>query len=78
MSTDEKISLSPRELEVAQRAARGDTDYAIAVDLGISVHTVDNHWRRIFTKTLTHSRTAAIARLGVSFTDPRQLFLFVR
>lgn len=67
----ETPKLSPRELEIMKLVARGDTNYAIAATLKISVHTVDNHLRRVFLKTGAHSRTEAACSL--CFADPRQL-----
>ncbi len=43
-------SLSPRQLEVAQRIAEGMTNPEIAEVLGIDVSTVDNHRRAIYNK----------------------------
>ena len=42
--------LSPREREVALRAAAGSTSREIADDLFLSVRTVDNHLQRVYTK----------------------------
>lgn len=71
----ETPQLSPRELEVMQRIAKGMTDYAIGQDLDISEHTVDNHIRRVFDKLGVHSRSEAIARLLLVVEDKRQLHL---
>lgn len=54
----------------------GLTDYAIAQELGISEHTVDANFRRVFAKLNLHSRTAVIAKLMLAKDDKRQLFLF--
>ena len=67
----ESVKLSPRELEIMRLVARGETTKAIAEALKISVHTVDNHLRRVFLKTGSHNRTHAAMTL--CFQDPRQL-----
>jgi DNA-binding CsgD family transcriptional regulator len=69
----EKISLSPRELEIVTRAANGDTDFCIASELKISIHTVNTYWRKMFYKTGHNSRTAVIARALVNSVQSRPL-----
>jgi DNA-binding CsgD family transcriptional regulator len=54
--------LSGREHEVARLAASGTSSKAIALQLGISVRTVDNLLQRAYTKLGVHSR----AGLGVA------------
>ena len=53
--------LSPRESEVAEAVALGSSNKEIAVTLGISVRTVENHLRSIFAKlgVVTRARLAA-------------------
>lgn len=55
--------LSARELEVAQTVARGLTNKQIAATLSISVRTVENHMRSIFTKLQVTTRTCLAAKL---------------
>ncbi|MCP5518232.1 MAG: helix-turn-helix transcriptional regulator [Verrucomicrobiales bacterium] len=55
-------TLSPREFEAVRLAASGHTDVQIADVMGVSPHTVDTYWRRIFRKLDVRSRPAAIAR----------------
>ncbi|EFQ81909.1 transcriptional regulator, LuxR family [Aeromicrobium marinum DSM 15272] len=43
-------SLTPRELDIARRAARRERSREIGADLGLSVRTVDNHLARIYRK----------------------------
>ncbi len=60
--------LSERELEVLQEAARGLTNKAIAVRLGISDRTVQGHLRSVFDKLQVINRTEAVvkaAQLGL-------------
>jgi DNA-binding NarL/FixJ family response regulator len=54
--------LSERELEVLGLAARGYTNKAIGVQLGISDRTVQGHLARIFDKLQAASRTEAVMR----------------
>jgi DNA-binding NarL/FixJ family response regulator len=52
---------SPREQEVLALAAEGLTNKEIAWRLGISERTVQFHINSIFNKTITNSRTEAVA-----------------
>jgi len=54
--------LSPQETQVLAGLARGDTYAAIADDMHITVHTVRNYIRRIYSKLQVHSRTEAVAK----------------
>jgi DNA-binding NarL/FixJ family response regulator len=52
--------LSPRELEVLQLVARGDSNLEIAAQLGISDQTVKNHITSILHKLGVPNRTRAV------------------
>lgn len=54
--------LTERELEVLTLVAKGYTNKAIGVQLGISDRTVQGHLAHIFTKLLAGSRTEAVMR----------------
>lgn len=54
--------ISERELEVLTLAARGYTNKAIGVQLGISDRTVQGHLAHIFDKLQASSRTEAVMR----------------
>jgi DNA-binding NarL/FixJ family response regulator len=54
--------LTDREMEVLQLAARGYTNKAIGVQLGISDRTVQGHLAHIFDKLQASSRTEAVMR----------------
>jgi DNA-binding CsgD family transcriptional regulator len=57
-----RISLSPREREIARMVAIGHPNKAIAAVLEISSWTVCTHLRRIFAKLGVSSRAAMVAR----------------
>ena len=59
---DAPLLLSQREVEVLTWVARGKSNGAIADILGISIHTVDTHVRRIMSKLDVASRTTAAVR----------------
>jgi DNA-binding NarL/FixJ family response regulator len=54
--------LTPRELEVLSLVAKGYTNKAIGVQLGISDRTVQGHLAHIFSKLQSGSRTEAVMR----------------
>lgn len=54
--------LTERELEVLRLAAKGYTNKAIGVQLGISDRTVQGHLAHIFAKLQASSRTEAVMR----------------
>lgn len=54
--------LTPRELEVLALVAKGYTNKAIGVQLGISDRTVQGHLAHIFSKLQSGSRTEAVMR----------------
>lgn len=54
-------SLTPRELDVLRRTATGQTNAAVAADLGVTVHAVKFHLASIFRKLNVHNRTEATA-----------------
>jgi DNA-binding NarL/FixJ family response regulator len=55
-------ALTDRELEVLERAAKGYTNKAIGMQLGISDRTVQGHLAHIFDKLQAGSRTEAVMR----------------
>ena len=55
-------SLTDRELEVLRMAAKGFTNKAIGMQLGISDRTVQGHLAHIFAKMQAASRTEAVMR----------------
>jgi DNA-binding CsgD family transcriptional regulator len=58
---DETRGLTPRELQVLRLVAAGETNRAIATELGLSERTIDRHVSNIFVKLRVASRAAATA-----------------
>lgn len=56
---DELSTLTKRELSVLKLVAQGKSNKAIALQLGISVNTVEQHLRHIYAKLNVQSRTEA-------------------
>lgn len=52
--------LTPRELQILERMARGTSSEGIAQDLGVSRHTLRTHVQNILTKLAVHSKTEAV------------------
>ena len=52
--------LTPRELEILQRMANGDSPEQIAEDLHMSRHTLRTHTQNVLTKLGVHSKLEAI------------------
>lgn len=57
------FGLTEREEEILKRLVRGESYKEIAYHLAISVHTVNNHIRRVYEKMQVHSRGEAAAKL---------------
>ncbi|SEI72703.1 regulatory protein, luxR family [Sphingomonas sp. OV641] len=60
-------ALSPREREIADMVARGLSNKAVAIHLGISHWTVSTHLRRIFAKLDINGRIE-LCRLVITCT----------
>jgi DNA-binding CsgD family transcriptional regulator len=58
----EGVRLSPRETEVLQAIALGQSNSVIADRLDVSAHTVDTLVRRLFEKLDVHSRIGAVLK----------------
>lgn len=54
--------LTERELEVLHHAAKGETNKAIALHLGISSRTAQGHLANIYSKLRVNSRTEAVMK----------------
>jgi DNA-binding NarL/FixJ family response regulator len=62
---EESRVLSPRELQALQRIARGFSNKEIAVDLGISIKTVEKHRQQVMNKLNIHD-IAGLTRYAVA------------
>jgi len=56
------FGLTEREESILALLVKGQSDKEIAVGLGISPHTVNNHLRRIYEKLQVRSRAEAVAK----------------
>ena len=63
--------LTPQELQIAQRAARGLTSQAIAAELFLSVQTVEFHLQRAFAKLGVHD-LLQLREIVPTSDDPRE------
>lgn len=52
--------LTPRELEILERLAKGESTEQVARDLGLSKHTLRTHTQNVLTKLGVHSKLEAI------------------
>jgi DNA-binding NarL/FixJ family response regulator len=59
---DPKAALTPRELQVLQALARGETNQMIGTRLGISPRTVDSHRTSLMAKLDVHATAALVAQ----------------
>jgi DNA-binding CsgD family transcriptional regulator len=60
-----EIALSPRQAEIAVRAAAGASSRAIAEEMFVSSRTVDNHLRLVYRKLDVNGRAELAAALGL-------------
>jgi len=58
-------ALTARELEVVQYAAKGKTNKVIAIEMGLSEHTVKNYLFRVFEKLGVSSRVELLFHLTI-------------
>lgn len=54
--------LTPREIQILERFASGETQSEVAVALFLSPHTIDSHVRKIYRKLGVRTQAAAVAR----------------
>ncbi len=64
--------LTPREIEVFGLVAQGKTSKQIGETLAISVHTVNNHRKRICRKVGVHSTAELVALAARYFLSPER------
>jgi FixJ family two-component response regulator len=66
-------TLTPREVEVMQRVAKGQANKVIAMDLGVSQRTIELHRARVMRKLRMRSLAelvSAVGKLGEQDTTP--------
>jgi DNA-binding NarL/FixJ family response regulator len=67
----QNYGLSDREREVLELMVQGLVKKEVAERLHVSYHTVDNHFRSIYTKLQVHTRGGAVARaVSEHLVDP--------
>ncbi|MEP6662125.1 MAG: response regulator transcription factor [Verrucomicrobiota bacterium] len=54
--------LTTREKEVLNLLVKGQTKKEIAAETSVSYHTIDSHFRNIYTKLQVHSQSGAVAK----------------
>lgn len=59
---ENKYELTPRENDILQSLARGNSFKLIAADLSISIDTVRTHIKRIYEKLQVHSQIEAVSK----------------
>lgn len=65
---EQNVRLTVREIEVLRLIARGRTYAHVAIELGMSAHTVGTHVKNAYRKLDVHSAAAAVmqaVRLGL-------------
>ena len=65
-----KPRLTKRELEILSLICAGMANKQIAASLGITMHGVDYHIRRMFTKTGVHTRAELSGMVELRVLDP--------
>jgi DNA-binding CsgD family transcriptional regulator/PAS domain-containing protein len=70
LSEHPRVALSPRELDVMRCVAAGKSNPEIARILWVAPGTVRKHLDNVYEKLGVHSRTAALAALGMT-SEPR-------
>jgi DNA-binding CsgD family transcriptional regulator len=64
-----RMKLSPREVQIARAVLTDRTEQGIALDLGMSPHTVHTHLDRLYRKLSVNSRVELVVRLACIFIE---------
>ena len=70
--------LSQREITIIALVAEGQTNRAIAVQLGVAPETIKTYLKRIFTKLGAHSRAEAVVLAQTYLSDAGHACLRLR
>ena len=54
--------LTQREIDIVSLIAAGQSNKAIAIELGVAPETIKTHLKRIFLKLSAHTRAEAVVR----------------
>ena len=68
-SIAQSLNLSRRELQILQCMFDNQTEGAMALELGISCHTVHSHLERLYHKLQVTSRCAAVVRVFAEYVN---------
>ena len=66
-----QMAMSSRELEIVQLIFDGCTEYQIAKELGISIHTVHTYIRRVYAKLNIHDQRELIVKVFSAYLSTR-------
>jgi LuxR family maltose regulon positive regulatory protein len=55
-------TITTREVEILRRLAAGGSKATIAAELGVSIHTISTHVRKLYIKLDAHTAAQAVMR----------------
>lgn len=62
-----RLGVSPREFEIALLLMDGFSTKRIAIELGLSMHTVNSHLRRLFSRLGVSNRASVVSSLFLAY-----------
>ncbi len=69
-STGRALHLSGRELQIVQCVFKGESEAAIGQELGMSVHTVHSHIKRLYGKLGVSNRCELLLVICAAYISP--------